>query len=433
MRHFITLLLLAVFAFADAQHIDTQKIDAYLNHLEAYDQGVGSVSIFRNGQEIYKRDFGQNAIPDLKRDANTKYQVASITKVFTSVLIWKLIEDKQLSLDTKLSEFFPKFPSADKITIEQMLNHTSGIKDFTRKSDSVKWLSVRVPKQEILDEIHKQGLKFEPGKGVQYSNSAFYLLKEIVEKKYKSSFGKILKRQLVSPNKLGDLASADTDPTNIFQPYQYRNKVWNHMEEYDYHNTVGVGDISATPQQLNRFFYNLFHGKVLKKESVDQMIPGEKEEWGRNLMPIPFKKKMLYGHAGDSYGTHSIAAYDPEGDINLAVCLNGQRLPHNEVYIGILDAMYSEDPVLPFLVKTDELEKYEGKFQSEDRSLQLKFYVGETGTLMCLDELAEIAFPMTPSQKDRFFFKPLGIDLKFENGVIAFKQNDVELTLQKAD
>ncbi|RZJ69375.1 serine hydrolase [Flavobacterium sp.] len=431
MRHFIPFLLLFVFAFADAQHIDARKIDAYLDNLEAYDQGVGSISVFKHGEEVYRRDFGQSANPNLKVDASTKYQVGSITKVFTAAMIWKLIEAKKLSLDTKLSEFYPKFPKSDKITIKQMLEHTSGLKDYILKNDSVKWLSVKVPKQEILAEIEKQGLKFEPGTGVKYSNSAFYLLKEIVEKKYHSTFGKIIQKHIISPNKLGDLAAADTNPTNISEPYNYRNKVWTKMVDYDYANSIGVGDISATPAQLNRFMHQLFHGKIVKKASLAKMIPGENEEWGRNLMPIPFRGRMFYGHAGDASGWHTIALYDKQNDINVAICINGHRLEHNELYVGILDAIYSENQVLPFFVKTDDLEKYVGKFQSNDRALQLEFYMQKSGDLMCLDVLAEVAFPMTPSATNKFYFKPLGINLEFNQNLIFFEQNGIKLMLQK--
>jgi D-alanyl-D-alanine carboxypeptidase len=192
---FVSFLLSVPFLNAFAQQINPEKLNNLINHIEANNQGVGSVSITKDGKEIYQRSFGQSAIPDLKWNSHTKYQVGSITKVFTAVLIWKLTEEGKLSLTDKLSSFYPQIPNAHKISIKNLLEHSSGIRrDYGHKPDNKTWLSDSlVTDTQIINEITRQGVEFEPGDSTAYSNSGFYLLKNIAEQKYGTSYGQLIK------------------------------------------------------------------------------------------------------------------------------------------------------------------------------------------------------------------------------------------------
>src|SRR5690606_7613908 len=160
---FITILLLGIFS-GSAQTISHQKIDDFINYIEKNNRAIGSVSIYKNGKELYYRDFGQQNLTEINSDKNTKYQIGSITKMVNATLIFKLIEDKQLQLDDKLSTFFPDMPNADKISILHLLNHTSGLGDVNFKDGTSKWLKEKKETNEaILNQIKQQGVLFEAG------------------------------------------------------------------------------------------------------------------------------------------------------------------------------------------------------------------------------------------------------------------------------
>src|SRR5690625_177003 len=121
-----------------AQKINTHKIDSFLTYIEQQNRDIGSVSIFQNGKEIYNRHFGQ--FDSTAFNKNTKYYICSISKLFTATVILKLIEQGKLALNDKLSNFFPKIPNAKKITIKNLLEHSSGLGDYVAKEENLYWL-----------------------------------------------------------------------------------------------------------------------------------------------------------------------------------------------------------------------------------------------------------------------------------------------------
>ena len=120
-----------------AQEINKAKLDEYIDYMESNNAGIGSVSVFKKGHEVYNRSFGQSKLVNVSYNRETKYQIASVTKLVTAILTLKLIENRHLKLDTKLSEFFPEIPNSEKITVKNLLEHTSGLGNFAIRNGSV--------------------------------------------------------------------------------------------------------------------------------------------------------------------------------------------------------------------------------------------------------------------------------------------------------
>ncbi|WP_374462448.1 serine hydrolase [Chryseobacterium sp.] len=156
MKNTVALLLLLISNYIFSQTINPEKLDHYFNYIEKNNLGVGSVSIFKNGKEIYSKNFGQKNIPGLTYDKNTRYQVGSVTKMITAVLIFRLIEENKLYLNSKLSEFYPEIVNADKITIKNLLEHTSGLGNYLVRNGEV-WATEKTSDKEIMDLIITQG------------------------------------------------------------------------------------------------------------------------------------------------------------------------------------------------------------------------------------------------------------------------------------
>lgn len=132
MKHLILILFSLVFGSLSFAQNKKSQIDEFLNLLNDNQQFMGVVSIHENGQQKYSKAvgvLGQESAPKL--NANSKFRIGSISKMFTAVLIFKAIEEAKLSIDTPLSQFYPNIKNADRITISQMLSHRSGIPNFT--------------------------------------------------------------------------------------------------------------------------------------------------------------------------------------------------------------------------------------------------------------------------------------------------------------
>ena len=164
-------LLVLCSSFVFSQTIDKAKIDNFITHIEDNNQGIGSLSIFKNGSEVYNRSFGQKQIPNLTFDSHTEYQIGSVTKLFTATLLFQRIERGKLSLDDKLSQFYPEIPNAENISIKHLLEHSSGLGDFVKGETDPEWLTDKINGDQIFGYIIAQGTTFEPGQKTQYSNS----------------------------------------------------------------------------------------------------------------------------------------------------------------------------------------------------------------------------------------------------------------------
>ncbi|HAV02120.1 MAG TPA: serine hydrolase, partial [Chryseobacterium sp.] len=269
--------------------------------------------------------------------------------------------------------------------IKNLLEHSSGLGDFTRKNDSITWLTKKVSEKEIFDEIIKQGVSFQPSEKVDYSNSGYFLLTKIVEKLYKKEYATIVAKEIVKPLNLNNFSSKTSKTKNIFPSYGYNGK-WEKVTDFEFSNVIGVGDMVATTADLNTSLYHLFQYKILKKESVEQMKPdaARKETFGRGLMLLPFYEHISYGHGGTTYGTHSAVAYNEEDGLGFSLILNGERFPHNDFAIGILSIIYDkpcETPVFTtYNLTTEELDKYLGVYVS--KQIPLKITITKEGNTL---------------------------------------------------
>lgn len=329
-----------------SQEIKKEKIDAYINYIENNNGGIGSLSIYKNSKEVYNRSFGQAKLTNVNFNKETKYQIASVTKMITAILIFKLVEDGRLKLDNKLSDFYPEIPNSNKITIKNLLEHTSGLGNFAIRDGAI-WVMDKVSEKEIFEEIKKQGVNFEPNEKVVYSNSAYILLRMIIEGKYNKDYNKVVEQEIIKPLNLKNFASVKSNPTNTFKSYKFTEN-WSEIKDIEYSNVIGVGDIASTTQDLNIIITSLFQYKILKKETVELMKPiVGKEDWGRGLALFEYDENIFFGHNGDVLGSHSRLIYNPKDEISISYATNGERIPANLFVENIVGIIYNKEFKLP--------------------------------------------------------------------------------------
>ncbi|KQT26208.1 hypothetical protein ASG22_05930 [Chryseobacterium sp. Leaf405] len=395
--------------------INTAKIDDYLNYIVLNKQAIGSISIFKNGKEIYQKNFGQEQLPNIKWDTNTEYQIGSISKMITAVMIMQQVEKGKINSNDKLSKYYPDLPNAEKITLKSMLNHTSGLGDYV--GQNYQWLFEKpVGDKAILDEIKKQGVSFQPGEKTRYSNSGYYLLSRILETVTKKPYNILLKENITDKANMKNTFSVLDNPKNVFASYENNTGKWTEMQDFDFHNCIGLGDISSTPNDMNLFINALFNYKFVKKETLDTMLPKSDKNFGLGMMAVPFYNKVSFGHGGDTAGTHSIVSYSPAENYSFAIMINGEKMSHNELSIGILNIMYDQNAEYPKFsevknIPKQELQKYSGDYTSADIPLGLKIFVKDE-TLFA-QGTGQTAFPLEYADKDQFKYEKADLKLTF--------------------
>lgn len=200
---FVGLALMLAGCDSDKEEIEgfnSTKLDNYIEEIYQNQKLMGSIAISEKDKKIYSRAFGFADVEnDILATPDTKYRVGSVTKTFTAVLILKAMEEKLLSLQQTLSEFYPSVVNADKITISDLLYHRTGIPDLTNDEDYMDWYLFPKTKEELIEHISGYESDFQPGSQYVYSNSNYILLTFILESLYQKTYEAILHEKILQP------------------------------------------------------------------------------------------------------------------------------------------------------------------------------------------------------------------------------------------
>ena len=180
----LALLLVATPAIAqDLTATESAKVDTIVTDTLARN-GVpsASIAIVRGGRIVYAKAYGKQSETIATPRADAPYQIASISKQFTAAAILLLEDEGKLSLDDTVAKWVPGVTDGDKITIRQLLSHTSGLQDYWPQDYSFAAMEKPVTPQEIVDRWAKKPLDFAPGTQWQYSNTGYVVAGMIVEK-----------------------------------------------------------------------------------------------------------------------------------------------------------------------------------------------------------------------------------------------------------
>ncbi len=398
---------------------DTAKLNRYFRALDSTRQFIGSVAIARKGVVLYTAQAGFSDVAHHTRpDSNTSYRIGSISKMFTTVLLFKAIDQHLVELGTTLDKFFPAIANAPQITISDMLSHRSGIRNFTDDPSYVSWNTKPVSEDSLLARITRGRSVFPPGTKAAYSNSNFVLLGMILSRVFRQPYRVLLEEKIVRPLHLAHTYYGKTISPADNEAYSYHaDGEWKIEAETDMSVPGAAGAVVSTPADLVRFADALFNGVLLPAADLEKMET-VKEGYGRGLFAVPFYNRTGYGHDGSIDGFRSVLYHFADGDISIAVTANGVAMNTNDISIVLLSAAYQlpfsmPDFHVPALTASD-LELYTGTYRSAQ--LPMKITVTSNGKSITAQATAQAPFPLVPMGNDRFSFTPAGIFIEFQPG-----------------
>ncbi|MEK6411062.1 MAG: serine hydrolase domain-containing protein, partial [Acidobacteriota bacterium] len=408
---FATLLTLALFTAGYAQTPDKAKLDQFFDRLAEKNKAMGSLTIAKDGKVLYTRAIGYSQINGTEKKpltAANRFRIGSITKMFTAAMILQLVEAGKLKLTDTLDKFFPQIPNAKKITIVQILSHRSGIPNVRRDQNSQGNVNTTpITKDEMLALIVKATPDFEPDTKHSYSNSGYFLLGLILEKLTGKPYGEALKERITSKIGLKDTYTATGNiDVNKNESLTYFNLGgdWKQVPETHPSILFGGGAIVSTPNDLAKFIQALFDGKIVSKESLDQMKTMRDGE-GLGMEPFTFAGKTFYGHAGggDNYGAW--LSYEPEEKLAVAYTTNAKVYPVVNIVRGVVDIYYNKPFTIPALeslaISPEVLDKYVGVYSSPEAPVKWTI-TRDGGTLFFQPPGAQSAVPLEATAQDKF-------------------------------
>ena len=413
-------LLIIFYSNLSAQHsFDKTKLDDYLSLLNENNKAMMGVVFAHDDTVDYKNYIGFASVQDgIENSETTKFRIGSITKMFTAAMIFQLIDEKKLTLETKLADFYPQILNSKKITISDLLRHRSGIHNITSDPDYSQYMSLGKSKDEMLKLIAALKPDFMPNEKTAYSNSNYILLGYIIEDVTNSTYKQELEKRIAGKLKLVDTyyGSKINVQQNEAASYKFEKDTWKIQPETDMSIPHGAGAVVSTAKDLTTFISALFNRQLITESSLKQMMK-IKDGLGRGLMRFPFYDKTAYGHNGGIDGFVANAAYFPDENVAVAVTANGMNTNFNDILIGILSIYFNIPYEMPdfsakeIQLSVEELEKYVGEFSSQQ--LPLKITLKVDGGVLYGQATGQAAFPLTAFSASEFHFEQAGLVIKF--------------------
>ncbi len=424
---FVPIMMLALCTTVHAQTLDKAKLDQFFDRLVEKNKAMGSLAITRDGKILYTRVIGYSQVSDTGNKpltATNRFRIGSITKMFTATIILQLVEEGKLKLTDTLGKFLPQLPNANKITILQILSHRSGIPNIFREQNAqgnVK--TTGMTKEEHLAMIVKATPDFEPGTKSLYSNSGYFVLGLIIEKLTGKSYEAILQEKITKKIGLADTYLAtgniDVNKNESLTYFMVPGETWKQVPETHPSLLFSAGAIVSTPNDLATFIQALFDGKIVSKESLDQ-IKTIRDGEGLGMVTFEFAGKTFYGHTGgaDNYGAW--LAYLPEEKLAVAYTTNAKVYPVKDIISGVVDIYYNKPFQVPtfesIAISTEVLDKYVGVYAMP--GAPAKFTITrQDNTLYAQPPGAQNGFPLEATALDKFKIDngtPTGIVIEFD-------------------
>lgn len=378
------------------------RLDSLIDMLSSKNRFMGCLTIRKNGNIIYNKACGisnWNGNEKIPATAATKYRIGSISKMFTSVMIFQLIEEGRLSMETKLADFFPEIPYAGDITVGNLLNHRSGIYSFTGSRDYLKWYTIPKSQSEMLKIISSGKPVFKPNKKAEYSNSNYVLLGYIIEKITLQSYSENLRNRItekigINSTYYGGTVTAAKNESNSFS---YNDNDWLTEPETDMSIPGGAGAMVSTTNDLTTFISALFEEKLISNSSLSEMKKID-NGYGKGIFSKTFFDKTAYGHGGAIDQFRSGLYFVTADSISIAVCCNVDYGVEKVLY-AVLAIYYNKPYQIPafnyVLVNKDTLRQYEGVYKH--MILPIKAIIklnGDNLTLCFLEKKEEVIASM---------------------------------------
>ena len=355
-----------------AQDSTTKKLDALITAYANIGRFNGSALVAQHGKILLQKGYGlKNANDNSLNDANTKFQIASVTKTFTSTVVLKLVELNKMALTDKLSKYYKGFPYGDSITIENLLTHTSGITDHYNNSTSTP--SAETDEGKLLASIQKNGLDFSPGTNWQYSNKGYQLLGYIIQKVSNMTYYEAVRKYIFIPLQMNSSAFDFIHLDSKEKATGYWSYPGNAAAEgatiIDSSAPFAAGAIYSTVEDLYKWHEGLQTYKIVSKASLDKAYTPFKNNYGYGWMIDSLFGKRIIHHSGDIWGFKSDIARITEDDACIVLLNNIEDPDLGIITKKIFAILYNQPYKLPAkseIKLSDEiLKKYVGSYEMQ--------------------------------------------------------------------
>ena len=302
-RALAALILMSLSLASHAGQDTTRALEAVVRERTATGDFHGVVRVERGGRTLYQgafgiaeRRFGVPVAPD------TRFPIASITKLFTAVLVLQQVERGVLDLDATIAAYLPDYagPAAHRVTLHQLLTHTSGIANSDTVASFEQAVSEGVPYYQRPGTIaqlvarHASGaLVRAPGSGFDYNNADYLLLGLILERSSGLAYGELLAERILRPVGLQDtsMPAWQRIEPRLASGYLKIDGAWTNELPVYAQNAHAAGALVSDADDVARFSDALFGGRLLKPESLQRLLTPALEDYAYGAWVVAAKAR----------------------------------------------------------------------------------------------------------------------------------------------
>jgi len=336
-----------------------------------------AVLVMRGDDVLYRGARGEADVSaDVPLEPGDRFRIASVTKQFAAAGLLTLVDAGKVSLDDTLSKFLPGYPGGDHITIEQLLNHTSGVKDYTTIPGTLDGPIQRdLTTAQLVDYFKDEAPDSAPGEAWRYSNSGYVLVGAVIEAASGEPWHQYLERALFKPIGMKNTGYG-ADPAVVARQvkgYVMEGDVPRSPPQISMTQPHAGGALVSTVDDLARWNRALHEGRVLAPETYARMTTpvGKAKDagYGYGIATSTVRNAPALQHSGGIPGFTSHLLYVPGADITVAVLQNSEtpapmQQPDSVARRLAAAALGKPFPVLkPIAVDVAVLKQYEGVYR----------------------------------------------------------------------
>ncbi len=309
-------------------------IDDIVSSHSAAGDFSGTVLVAREGKIVYERAFGlANREWNVPNDLRTKFEIGSMTKQFTALLVLQFVSEGKINLDGRISDYLPYYrkDTGARVSVRELLSHTSGIPNFIGAPGFLDGPASRIQysPREFAEKYCSGDLLFDPGTKFEYSNSGYFLLGAILEQISGEPYEQLLKDRIFDPLGMKDSGYAHTETllSHRASGYERSPDGFRNARYYDMSIPFAAGALYSTVGDLFLWDQALYGTRLLPADLRDLLFKPNLDNYGFGwaiLVPkpgSPFAGEAIPMHGGAIFGFQSLI----------------QRIPKHKELIVLLD------------------------------------------------------------------------------------------------
>lgn len=354
-----------------------QMITNYMQKWSENERFSGTILVSHQNEIIFNQGFGyKNMSEKTNNNINTIYKVGSMSKLYIATCILMLWESSKIKLTDSVDIYLDTYKYSNEVTVHHLLSHTSGIIDHT-SIDAYK-MEEHMTFEQLIARVNAYQLKFKPGTQFEYSNTNYALLAKIIENVTKKSINNYLEEVLLKP--LGLLHTGVCNhhykTNNFAEGYSYSGEGQIKAKSYDMSGAYGSGFMYANATDVLTFITALFHGDILRKETLELMLKPQVYVWYLNAHAaygcfISNEITNVITINGMISGFSFNLRHDLKKLESIIILSNNDTTPMNRITEGIAAIMKSNDPKSELFMNKkyyypniDRLKDIEGYYKS---------------------------------------------------------------------